>query len=504
MTNQKSLFIIRVMVNKKYQFKLEPYEYQRDALKKVWDLESAALFMDMGTGKTKVLLDNAGILYERGEIEGLLVIAPKSVYRNWSETEIPKHVPERLDIRVVHWRASATKKEKQAIEDILQPRTSGLDILVMNVDAVNTKRGFDTAQKYLASRRCLMAIDESTTIKNPKAQRTKRMLSLAPLAPFRRILTGSPVTKSPLDVYTQCQFLDPRHLGFSSFYAFRNRYAVVQKKIIGRIPQRQANGQVVMRPKTAQIVVGYKNLGELQQKIEPFSVRVLKEDVLDLPDKVYLTREVPLTTDQERMYHDLVSDFMSEADDGRLISAPHALTRLLRLQQVVCGYAPFDDEDPVRISDTRLNAVKDIIDETSSKVIIWARFRKDIEDLLNLLGEEAVGFYGDTKDSERMDIVRRFEDPDSGLRYLVANQATGGFGLTLLQGTTVIYYSNYFDLELRVQSEDRSHRAGQQFNVTYIDLVSPGTIDMKILKSLKSKIDIASEITGDQLREWLL
>ena len=202
-----------------YKFKTKPYAHQLKALEMSWNKEVFAYFMEMGTGKSKVLLDNISMLYDQGKINGALIVAPKGVYKNWLESEIPEHLVKHIQKKTVLWQALINKKQQAKLDTLFKPEVD-LHILIMNVEAFSTKKGLDFAAKFLSCHNALVAIDESTTIKNPSAQRTKNILRLSKLSKYRRILTGSPVTKSPLDLYTQCYFLDPFLLGHESYYSF--------------------------------------------------------------------------------------------------------------------------------------------------------------------------------------------------------------------------------------------------------------------------------------------
>ena len=274
---------------KHYKFKTKPYEHQLKALEKSWAQKTYALFMEMGTGKSKVLVDNIAMLYDRGAIKGALIVAPKGVYKNWHDIEIPVHLPEHVEHTKVLWEPTQTKK-KQLELDTLFDGGADLKVLIMNIEAFSTNKGLDFAHSFLNIflGKALIGIDESTTIKNPTAKRTKNILKIGNLASYRRILTGSPVTKSPLDLYSQCEFLDPYHLGHQSYYSFRARYANMVKRNFGG--------------RSVQIVASYRKLDELTDKLEKFSYRVLKEDCLDLPPKVFTTRTVDLSEEQTKMY----------------------------------------------------------------------------------------------------------------------------------------------------------------------------------------------------------
>jgi SNF2 family DNA or RNA helicase len=235
---------------------------------------------------------------------------------------------------------------------------------------------------------------------------------------------------------------------------------------------------------------------------------VKKEECLDLPDKVYIRREVELTDEQVRAYNQMKSVALATIDGG-LVSTVNALTQIMRLHQITCGHVKLDDGTVVSLPNKRIDELLATLEETDGKVIIWATYRHDIEDikfhLQTAYGMTSVAtYYGETTSDERERIVNDFQDPNSELRFFVGNPSTGGYGLTLTAASTVIYYSNSFDLEKRLQSEDRAHRIGQTKNVTYVDLIAPNTVDEKIVKALRDKIDIATQVLGEDLKEWLI
>ena len=296
-----------------YRYKTKPYAHQLTALKKSWAQKTYALFMEMGTGKSKVLVDNIAMLYDNGAIRAALIVAPKGVYKNWNDIEFPVHLPEHVDHTKVLWEATITKK-KQVELDTLFDGKEELKILIMNVEAFSTTKGLDFARSFLNIflGRALIGIDESTTIKSPTAKRTKNILKLGNLAKYRRILTGSPVTKSPLDLYSQCEFLDPYHLSHYSYYSFRARYAQMLDRNFGG--------------RRVQIVGSYRNLGELTDKLEKFSYRVLKEDCLDLPEKIFTKRFVELTPEQKRIYAQLKKLALATIDKQATSDGPAAIS----------------------------------------------------------------------------------------------------------------------------------------------------------------------------------
>ena len=475
-----------------YKFKTDPYAHQLSALEKSWDREEFAYFMEMGTGKSKVLVDNIAMLYDKGKINGALIIAPKGVYNNWYTQEIPNHLASHIQPKMVLWTAS-TSKSKQKEYDSLFETGYDLHILIMNVEAFSTKKGLDFAGRFLRTHRTMMAVDESTSIKTPTAKRTKSILSIGKLANYRRILTGSPVTKSPLDLYTQCAFLNEHLLGFTSYYTFRNRYATMLDRNFGG--------------RRVQIVGGYKRLDELSKILKAFSDRVLKENCLDLPEKVYIERQVELTDEQSKAYSTMKSAALASIK-GKMATAPHILTQMMRLHQITCGHLKSDDGTITEIKNNRLEELLDVLDEIEGKAIIWANYIYDIEHIVSVIkkkhGENSVvQYYGAVSSDKRQEAIQKFQDTKSAARFFVGNPQTGGYGITLTAANTVIYYSNGYDLEKRLQSEDRAHRIGQKKSVTYVDLVTPKTVDEKIKKALRKKINIATEIMGEDLREWI-
>ena len=474
-----------------YEYKTEPYDHQKEALEKSWEQTEHALFMEMGCGKSKVLLDNIALLYLKGLINSAIIVAPKGVYDNWVDGEIPIHVPDYITKKVYRWSPAETQKNKSMREDILKFSTD-LHFVVMNIEAFSTKKGTDFASKFLLNKRALFAIDESTTIKSPTATRTKNTVRLAKYAVHRRILTGSPVTRSPLDLYTQCEFLDPSLLGFSSYYSFRARFA--------EMVDRSAGGR------TFKQVLGYKNLDELNALIQPFSYRVLKKDCLDLPDKVYTVRKIEMSPEQKKAYDELKRYAMTELSNSEQVSVTSVITQLLRLHQISCGFTRTDTKQDVELKSARLEELMNILEETDGKIIIWANYRYDIQRIVRSIqdeyGQGSVGaYYGDTSDEDRRKTVQLFQDKTSELKYIVGNTQTGGYGINLTAASTVFYYSNNFDLEKRLQSEDRAHRIGQVNKVTYIDIICKNTVDEKIVTSLKAKQNIASKVLGEE-RSW--
>jgi SNF2 family DNA or RNA helicase len=447
--------------------------------------------MEMGTGKTKVLIDNMSMLYDKGKINGALIIAPKGVVGTWYNNELPNHLPQHIAHVTTLWQSHITKKQREKLETLFEVEES-LHILIMNVEAFSTTKGFDFAKKFLSCHETLMAIDESTTIKTPTAKRTKNIIKLAASAKYRRIMTGSPVTKNPLDLFSQCDFLSPWLLDFTSYYAFRNRYAEMKT--------------LHMHGRQIQVVNGFKNLGELSDKLKGFSYRVLKEDCLDLPDKIFIKRQIPLTPDQRKVYEQMKKQAMAILE-GKQSTTVNTLTQLMRLQQITCGHFTADDGSTKPIANNRITELMNVLEETEGKAIIWAHYQYDVSEIIKAVVKKygpgsIVDYYGLTPQEERQPNIKKFQD-DPRCRFIVGTPSTGGYGITLTAANTVIYYSNGYDLEKRLQSEDRAHRIGQKKSVTYVDIIADETVDEKIVKALRKKINIASEVLGEELKAWI-
>ena len=479
----------------KYNYKLKPFDHQKDSLASGWDRPEFGYFMEMGTGKSKVLIDNIGMLYLEAEMDFALIIAPKGVYRNWVNKEIPEHMSDDVPYRVIRWVASPNKAQQKEMRSV-KDNFEGLTIFVMNVESFSSVKG-KTAGEWMArvmGSHGMIAVDESTTIKNHKAKRTKTLMKISAAFKYRRLLTGSPVTKSPMDIYSQCEFLRPGLLGFESYYAFQARYAVVQRRQMGA--------------QAFQQIVGFRNLDELTYRINMFSFRVLKKDCLDLPEKIYTVRNVSLTDEQRAMYYQIREYAMVLLENGEMATAPAVITQMLRLQQIMSGHLKTDDGDMLYFPSKRMDALEEIMNEHDGKAIIWSRFRYDIIQITEMLNKKfgegcAVSYFGDTSDDDRAAAVLNFQNPNHPIKFFVGNPATAGYGLTLTEANLVVYYANDFNLETRIQSEDRAHRIGQKNNVTYVDLICEGSIDERIVKALREKINIGARVLGEQAKEWL-
>ena len=476
----------------KYNFKTKPYQHQYDAFIKSKDKNSYALFMEQGTGKSKVIIDNIAYLYRKGSIDTAIIAAPKGVYRNWHASEFKTHMPEDVvsftDLCI--WNPVETKTNVDKLIEFLKPSVK-LKFFIINIEALSTDKGKNYLHRLLNSGKCFFCVDESTNIKNRTARRTKACLKLGRLAKYRRILTGTPVTQGPLDLWSQINFLD-EYILQNSFYAYRNTFCVIQRR---RLSSHSFDE-----------VVGYQRLDELQKILDKHSFRVTKEECLDLPAKLRQIRHIDMTPAQRRMYALLKKRAILELEREKLVTAPLIITRILRLQQILCGFVKTDDGiiENIQGENPRVNELMDVIEETQGNIIILATYRNSIKLIRDTLAKKygankVATYFGDTPSEERQNIVEKFQKGQ--IRFFIGQPRTGGYGLTLTNAKTVIYFNNTYDMEVRLQSEDRAHRIGQKDKVLYIDFVCPKTLDEKIIKTLNTKKKLADQITGDNWKE---
>lgn len=553
------------------------------------DMSYFALFLEMGLGKTKIVLDIASHRFITSKtIDGLLVIAPKSVYLNWQGEEIPKHLAVPYVCLTYHTGTAHTVRQRIRADAMLDDSWAidKIKILVMSYDSLRTEHGERLAKSFAKKYRTMMVLDESTAISSHTARRTRSCKRVGKLCHVRCICTGTPSSETPFDLHSPLQFLEEsfwKNLGLGSFSVFKQEFALWDEK-------HGAGGRKFPHLRE------YRRLDQLNKLIEPVSSRRLKESTLDLPPKIYVTRRFELHEKQRELYDTLREDFQAELDSGQRIEAAMAIVRLTKLQQIACGHvsavAPTDDADlRALISQTQtddaqtsiddllfekgqeddseytasLSSVTPVINEYVAnpcpgcgatvecgsgcpiyglggsahtikipvekrevvdivppednprlqllletidqvrvgKIIVWCRFRRDVETVMNALPGTAVRYDGSTSSQDRAAALTAFRDPAHVVRVFVANTAAISMGVTLTIAKTMIYYSNSFSLEKRLQSEDRNHRIGQDQSVTIIDLIADDTVDEHLVKTLREKFETAATVMGDRLRDWL-
>jgi len=481
-----------------------PLAHQREALEKGWQQEGFAYLLEMGLGKTRVTIDDFCINYAESRVDGLLVIAPKSVYSNWTrqDRENPGELQRWLwsqhskNARVYTYRSGRVRQDREERRRLLDTMEPGPRILVVNVEALaSTGDATDLCLDFLKAHRTMIAIDESTLVKNPQSHRTKICLRLRRLATMRRILTGSLVTSSQSDAWAQFEFLSrpgQNLLGYHKFSVFRARFCDLREIFVGG--------------RSVKVEKGPRNTSELAEIVARHSFRRRKKDCLDLEPKQYRRREVELTDEQKKVYRDLRTSAMAVLRDGSEVTTEIVMTQLMRMHQVVCGHVTTDDRRVMRLQSNRLRALLEIVDATSESVVIWCGYRPDADyvaqELRRLYGEDSVSEWTGAHSMGAREAMET-EFQEGRRRFMVATQSAGARGRTWTTGTCVIYYSNSTSLELREQSEDRTHRIGTVGTVVYWDIVAPGTPDEKIISTLRSHKQVAQAVMGDGLEAWI-
>lgn len=549
-----------------YKFRTPPFAHQKKCFALSRDATYFALLMEQGTGKTKLLIDTAAYLYESQQIDGVIIAGPNEgdVPENWVD-QFDEHCPTRVPYQIVRARAQMLAKEKVRLTRILSGPVKGLRVIATNIEAIRAGSAlFNLLLTFTRAYRALFIIDESTRIKNHTAAQTKAAFKLGANATHRRIASGTAITNGPLDAYAQFKFLHKDILGHDLFSTYRAHYcqllppnnglvrhtanrmtkgaldkwqvmlraatdpqvkATLQAKIDGivsiiQIPMRNALGEIQ-----------YRNQQELHNRIAPHSFRVLKADCLDIPPKLYAKRSVELTPKQREIYNQVktkvVAEFVKDQELHR-ITIPLAITRLLRLQQVVCNhFSPDPDPDEPRqpptriepigrgkkgaptINNPRMAALLGIIEESApdSKGLIWCRLHPEIREIVETLSliygpERVVQLHGKVKDDERSAMRKHFQDTKSPARFLVG-QVRSGIGIDLFAASWEVFFSNDYSLENRQQAEDRAHRYGQTKNVTIFDIIAKDTLDQRIVNLLRHKKKISEVILGDSPVNWI-
>jgi hypothetical protein len=505
-----------------YEPKTVPYPHQSVEFRDHWKDRARGLLWDMGLGKSKEVIDQAGALIEAGEINAIVIVAPDGVHRNWITDEFPTHCPDRLlgkmRMHCYQTEKAQTKWHQAACEALLAHE--GVIVVAMSYDAVCTEPTYSTDKdsgkrtmiwrggkrflwEILQNRKVLYIADEARRIKNPTADRTKVVTKSAKFAPYRRLLNGTPVPNGPFDIYSQMLFLDENFWkphGISTFGAFKNMFGIFQPASV------RGPGGVLRQFNQ---LVAYKNLPLLQRILGTMCSRLLKEDVLDLPPKVFSRRTFELTAAQWEVYRALESDLMATLETGELVTAPLAITRLLRFQQITSGYVPVDDPsgEPIHEigkTNPRFDDLHECLEDIPGKAIVWCRFNRSVDHAMNvceLLKQKVVRYDGQVTPDQRAEAKELFQKGDAF--RMIAKTSTAGEGLTLHAASYAVYCENTFDLAERQQSQDRIHRIGQKHTCNYYDQVALGTVDEKIVKALIEKVDISNQITGDRIREWI-
>lgn len=483
-----------------------PYAHQQEALDLLARPENAeafALFMGMRTGKTKVVLDDYGRRELAGECQDLAVIAPGGVYKTWEKAifgdpavpgdrgHLSDDLRSRMNLHVWESGAGVTKRRKlgEFLENIDRPRA-----FLINVEALSSVKEAKAALlAFLRRRKAKAVIDESIIIKNPSSNRTKFINGdVADAADFRRLLSGLPNPKDPLDYFSQMYFLNWRYLGFKSYFAMRGRYAVLWNMDVGG--------------RTVPVIKGWKDLDDLERRLKPHCYRKQLKDCHDTPPKAYMFHDVEMTPEQARIYKDMKEYATAQLDAESHVTATVVIAQITRLRQILCGFTKDEAGVVHRFPENRTQGVLDRLIGYDGKAIIWCAFGESIEAVSKALREEygdasVAQFWGGNQATREHDEYRFKSDPEC--RFMVATAAAGGRGRTWTVADLIIYHSNSDDLDHRDQSEERGSGIGKDERITVVDLRC-GPMDNKIITNLRNKIDLATSVNGEGYRAWLI
>lgn len=481
------------MENSPFNYVLAPYDHQRNEFESTRDYQYFAHFWEMGLGKSKITIDTAQWLWLKGNIDSMIITAEKGYYLNWLIDEFPKHWPSHLPVRIIPYSTPKNQEQRKRLDSLLTPKEGVLDVLLLNIEAISNKEygGYNYACNFLNTHNAtMMVIDESTTIKNPKANRTKNAISLGRYCAYRRILTGTPITQSPIDLYSQCDFLCKGVLGFATYTSFKSFYSIIQPMYMGS--------------RTIFQTVGYRELDDLARRLQPFSSRLEKKDCLSLPEKVYSTIYVEPTILQKKLIDDLRDEAMAMIGGKSLVTVTNALSLLTKALQIASGHIKDEDGNTSRVDCTKPETLATLVEgiPADKKIIVWGYFHEDMQIIQEALKNICPVFEcsGRVEQGLRMKAVADFKNHEGRCVFL-ASPRVAGKSLTLNEAEYVIYYSNGFNLEHRLQSEDRNHRIGQNSTVNYYDLVCLETPDIKVVHALKAKKNLADTVL-DRLEQF--
>ncbi|MDQ3239680.1 MAG: DEAD/DEAH box helicase [bacterium] len=441
------------------------------------------MFHEPGTGKTRTSIRILEHQYLTKKIEAAIIVVPKSMIKTWAyELSVQGTIP----YSVYEWSGMLTnghldKYNQATVKDKLV-------YFITNHDSLYGQKFLRTITHFTKKyEKYAIIIDESTAIKTMKAERTKAAISIGHKAATRGILTGTPIVQSPVDIYSQTQFLQKDLLGFRSFFSFKSRYCEIRRQTFG---MRQFD-----------VVTGYRDLDDLRSKLLKFSSVVKLEDVVDMPERIFKTILVEMAPKQMEAYEELRKKAVAYIQEHE-VTAVNALAMVTRLLQILSGQLKISDGVYVSIENNRLPALKELVDETPGQVLIWTSYVQTARDIVITLGKECIHYSSDLDIDGREEVLDKFRN---GVKCLVLNPQSAAHGLTLNEATTSVYYNNSYNLEHRLQSLGRNYRIGQTNRTLVVDFVSPNTIEPVILAALKKKEDVAKQlIRKEELLELLL
>jgi Mesyanzhinovviridae DNA helicase len=487
------------------RFKTKPFAHQLEGIKALLKYPAFALFDEMGAGKSKQVVDAACTLHVAGEINVVLIVCPAAVRSVWTSFETGQ-------IKTHGWVASKvlefhTLRKGSNWHGVWQDDRANLWWVVTNYEFLRSLKNRNTLTDALRGpgRKPMLVLDESSYVKSQMTEQATALEEIRKWCGRCVLLNGTPVTDSPLDLWSQLHILDKTILGgrYKNFYHFKAVHGVM--------------GGFMMKK-----IVKWKNLDQLSELIKPRVLRRLKADCLDLPPKLYTEREVALTPESWKRYQELKRDALIHLSETDVQLEPNSAVRIMRLAQLTSGHLgggidqdPYaTDNDPISmkdLSDEKLRwCVEHVASQTSNAIIVWCRWRRERERLVILLRElmlfDVYELHGGQSKNDRESAVKSFTVAGGHRRILVAQPHAGGYGLNLIAATQCVYLSNDFSLGIRLQSEDRCHRPGQNSAVTYVDVLATGpqgqrTVDHVILKALRAKEELARWTTSRWRKE---
>lgn len=470
-------------------FKTQPYQHQRDIVEQTWDKPYWGLFLEMGVGKSKIVIDTLANLYLSGRIDAVLYIAKKGEYANFPVYEIPVHMPDNVKYESYLYTGYSSTSQLAVIKKAIAPKPE-LRIFSMNIESVRAGKGFQIAEAFCKSSKKLMIIvDESTILKDHRSSQHKALMTLRDYADYARIMTGTLIPRSPVDVFNQSRFLHRMAMGVKTLTAFRASYEEQETVFLGN--------------RRFQKTVGVKNVDKFRRQIRTFGTVLRKTDCLDLPPKIYGNKVVPLTAEQAKLYQEFVDYSIAEID-GEFVEAVNALSVMSKLHQIVCGqvrlpdgtYRPVENNRHIYLADF----AEEIFEGGQKKIVVWSHFREATARLYLELDRRGLGvawLQAGISSEERSDLIADFKT-NPNTQVFLGNPQSSGFGITLTEASTMLYYSNSDNFEHRLQSEDRIHRIGQSQTCMYYDFHTPGTVEDAILERTKSKGEVRDKLMPRQ------
>lgn len=499
-----------------------PYNHQREWWSIIKDMPYFSLEWEMGLGKSKTILDVCQWLYSKGELDALLVITLNGVHRKWVEKEVPEHFP-RGKADAAFWNPNIvdmgmwTGPNARGRTSIVESKKFA--VATINFESVHRARGFKFCERFMRSRKAAIVIDESQYIKTPSAAVTKAAMKLGKLAERRWITTGTMSTGSTLDAWSQYSFLSPKIVNGMPYGAFKAHFAVEEQvgdKTYEAWEYNKDTKRSVKVEKPVMTVTGFKNEDELRLMLDPYRSRLLKADCLDLPEKLYRMRSFEMTDAMRHAYLQMSKEFLVELGGGRTMTAKMAMSKMVRLQQISCGFVVPDDADPLSEDivgepldkkNARVETLLEELQKARDGGIVWAYWRYSLREIAAALREaygdaKVVEYHGGVSPADKARNLKIFQERKAD--WFVGNPMSAGVGLDLFMVDSMFYFNNSFNLGLRLQSEDRFHRIGQESDsCTITDLECLGTLDRPQLRALKDKRDISAAVSGDILKSWL-